>query len=408
MLTLKINNGGKKMNVKMYQMGCGESILMEHDNELLMIDFGSQDWRNRRNHYNYVESKLSNCKMDALITHFHEDHISGFINLMKNRIISFNTIYIPHVFTVGSHFNLIDYMLMDYYLQNKKTKGLPLLSLIKAICNNNGKYTLLKRGECFNVGGCINEVLWPIPNVIDRYLKEKNDYDIPIPISVMNKIMEISDEICEFFTEHNSVEINDYIQLLNQFEYQITELLETKIIKQDGKYIGLLNGTYIARTDYENYRNNINVHKFISSLKKKLKINNNAFSIVFQTDKVNDRRYLFTGDVTPKNINLIINNDDKTVTLKSDFFAVKAPHHGTKSHYVPNLYTYTDPEVVFISNGKGGHAGRIDSEYSKSKKYRLICTNTVNMNKKCDEKPCSKSLCPLHTKLANINEFDII
>lgn len=392
------------MNVKMFQMGCGESILVEHDNELLLIDFGSQDGGNKSAYFNYVETKLNYCKMNALITHFHEDHITGFIDLINNGKILFNIIYIPHIFTTDSHLNLIDYMLMDYYLENNKTKRLSLLSLIKAISNNNGKYTLLERGECFYVGGCKNEVLWPIPKVIKPYDEKIFDYDIPIPLSVMNRIMEISDEICEFIADHNSVGLNDNTRHIIELEQQINELLKTEIIEQVGEYIRLLNGTYIAKSEYENFRNYINVKNYKNYLKKQLKINNNAFSIVFQTDKVNNRRYLFTGDVTKENINAIIN--DQTVTLKSDFFAVKAPHHGTKTHYVSDMYTHTDPEVVFISNGKGGHAKSIYSEYSKSTKYRLICTNTVN--NKCDKMPCNNSRCPLHTKLANIYEFDII
>lgn len=399
------------MEVKMFQMGCGESIIMSDDKNALLIDYGSQS-ANKINYFCYVINELNknkNKNLKALVSHFHEDHISGFIDLIKSSSIRFDNVYIPHIFTTNIHFNLIDYMLMDHYLQNRKKRGLPLLDLFKGLCKKHSSYMLLKRGVTFIAGGCENYVLWPEPEIKKPIIIGDgfdNDvigiYDIPIPTIVMRSIFTISDRICGLFTEFNTQELNDNISLVYEIEKEIENLFATDIANKD--FIQLFSGTYIKRSDYDKIRELQTVKNYFSSLKRTFKVNDDAVSIVFQTDKINNERFLFTGDITTAKLKKIINNKD----LKSDFFAVKAPHHGThRNHYLADLYSHTNPKIVFISNGKGGHAGKISSEYSKNTNYRLICTNTVNNKKKCDENPCKNAICPLKTKMANTYAFKI-
>lgn len=409
------------MNVKMFQMGCGESILMHDDNEYLLIDFGSHPNKKSLTAYfnntlTYLQSNYYKLNGSAMISHFHEDHINGFLYLINNSTIKFQTVYIPHIFTTEEHINLIDYMLMDYYLKNRmvpKSNGsMSFLSLLKSMINTQKGYTLLKRTDTFKLCDSINEVLWPIPQELlddDFIIGDPAVNDIPLPVYVVKRIFEISERICNLVIQNNGRELSQYFtREITEFEEEINNI-DDFLFGDNNEYIQLCNGTYISKDDYKNnFFNYKIVSKYINYLNKKLKVKDNETSIVFQTNNTNYKDYLFTGDITYSHINKIIMNIDGTLQLKNNFFAVKAPHHGTKSHYSLDLLNHTNPQIVFISNGEGGHAGPICSEYSNSTKFRLICTNDQSSTKKCNGGPCIGAFCPIKVCIPSLDYFDII
>lgn len=86
----------------MFNVDFGESIIMSDNlnRDNLLIDYGSELDTN----IDYIENKIyaiksENGNIDAMMTHFHEDHINGFINLSLKNPKFFNKIYIPNVFS---------------------------------------------------------------------------------------------------------------------------------------------------------------------------------------------------------------------------------------------------------------------------------------------------------------------
>lgn len=99
------------MKVQMFQMYCGESILVSNDDSCLLIDCGSHS--SDISLFDNVINTLCHFRhKEAMITHFHDDHFNGFMYItdpVRTRVVSFDNVYIPHIFTVGLHYNVIGY-----------------------------------------------------------------------------------------------------------------------------------------------------------------------------------------------------------------------------------------------------------------------------------------------------------
>ena len=93
------------MKVRMYNVGFGDCFCLRDRKKSLLVDFGTNnsriEGRPRREIFDVIISDLSTIKSkNLLLTHFHMDHLSGLLYMMKKKDISvdFGKIYLPVCF----------------------------------------------------------------------------------------------------------------------------------------------------------------------------------------------------------------------------------------------------------------------------------------------------------------------
>ncbi len=388
------------MDVKMFQMDCGESILAYCKDKCLLIDCGSRSDKKTTTHlFDNVINECSGftCKK-AMISHFHDDHINGFMYITdpaKVNHLTFSMVYIPYIFTYGQHWNLIDYKLIEHYLRQKKLnnrKNFSLLDLLLRIVNSKTKILILSRGMTFNSCNSNNQVLWPIPqNLVNFGFGE--GIEKYFPEDFCKQIFKITDMICKVYLEAN--ESSYYEDSIMDTTSEINEQI-----------------TRVFNYDFEFDRDSAEFKAFYNRLRQRLRIDDNNTSIVFQTNL--DDNYLFTGDIGTKYLrNIVSCSYNDKLRIHDSFFAIKAPHHGTVTHYLPELFDVNSSikkDIVFISNGKCKSTGVVCDKYpdnANKSLYKLICTNRDS--KKCNNtNTCVNGCCPLKRNCICNLTFDII
>ena len=158
----------------MYNVGFGDCFCLRDRKKSLLVDFGTNnsriEGRPRREIFDVIISDLStiNCK-NLLLTHFHMDHLSGLLYMMKNRDSSFDfgKIYLPDVFSREEMSRTLVLLLLADLL---KESGLPsrqvsLFALVDALLENKQNVELLSRGKLFENK---YQALWPDTDVIQQ------------------------------------------------------------------------------------------------------------------------------------------------------------------------------------------------------------------------------------------------
>ena len=79
------------MKVRMYNVGFGDCFCLRDRKKSLLVDFGTNNSRieghPRREIFDVIISDLSTIKSkNLLLTHFHMDHLSGLLYMMKKKI----------------------------------------------------------------------------------------------------------------------------------------------------------------------------------------------------------------------------------------------------------------------------------------------------------------------------------
>lgn len=366
------------MDVKVYNVGFGESILISDQKECLLVDCGSE-MKNSTDVFNLIISDLNNfeCR-SAMITHFHQDHINGFMHMANSEFrFGFDTIYIPKIFAIGKHPNPVDLEIIRYLLERwicPQKADLTIWELLKLLCRNNKNITLLERGNTFKCFDDEFEVLWPKADE----LVSKNDHQNLINkfsnlndnLSLWDRIKKISESICKVYL---------YLDITENYNQSVDVIDNFIEIERE---LDLL--TQIANTQLDNLLSETSAKYYIKALKKDV----NKMSIVCQGLKNTEKSILLTGDI-PSNIfkKIALNHYDKDVELNDKFWAIKVPHHGTEPHYF-NFDCVTEYETIIISNGVGTkNRLPISCQYIlKNKKIRILCTNTKKEKCECINK----------------------
>lgn len=166
------------MKVRMYNVGFGDCFCLRDRKKSLLVDFGTNnsriEGRPRREIFDVIISDLSTInRKNLLLTHFHMDHLSGLLYMMKNRdsSLDFGKIYLPDVFSKEEMSRTLVLLLLADLL---KESGLPsrqvsLFALVDALLENRQNLELLSRGKIFEDK---YQALWPDTDVIQRETDE--------------------------------------------------------------------------------------------------------------------------------------------------------------------------------------------------------------------------------------------
>ena len=169
------------MKVRMYNVGFGDCFCLRDRKKSLLVDFGTNnsriEGRPRREIFDLIISDLSTISSkNLLLTHFHMDHLSGLLYMMKKKDISvdFGRIYLPDVFSKKEMSRTLVLLLLADLL---KESGLPsrqvsLFALVDALLENKQNVELLSRGKLFENK---YQALWPDVDIIQKETDEVYD-----------------------------------------------------------------------------------------------------------------------------------------------------------------------------------------------------------------------------------------
>ena len=325
------------MKVRMYNVGFGDCFCLRDRKKSLLVDFGTNnsriEGRPRREIFDVIISDLStiNCK-NLLLTHFHMDHLSGLLYMMKNRdsSLDFGKIYLPDVFSKEEMSRTLVLLLLADLL---KESGLPsrqvsLFALVDALLENRQNLELLSRGKIFEDK---YQALWPDTDVIQRETDEvyneicKNEN----LAAVMEELLNFAEKLRRIIwsmTEEGKAQTEEEQEKISLAYVYDREFRRIKAIPEFKELLSFLN------------TNKVNLRQF-----------KHKISIVFQNARDGELNLLFTGDVQPGHLKMIAENYDGRLPLYEHYWCIKVPHHGTQEHYFD--FSQYEPENMMISNG---------------------------------------------------------
>lgn len=354
------------MNVKMFQMGFGESILLYADNSCLLVDCGSESSK-REDYFRLVKEELAKReKKSLLITHFHTDHINGISKLGIGKNIGLDRVYLPCIFSKND--KTLDLVIIEYLLEallDRRRKNIQVWKCLIA-ASEAEKVIPVRQGCNFEEVGCHFKVLWPIPDDLKmqedwtQFLKEYELLNLPyediydlarITKKAVRGLARIEDEY---------IHPTDAQKLFSEQEGRFAKVREDYVRTMMPILAEIKENVWEAYKDI-----------------KKI----NETSIVFQTTD-GDKQILMTGDISHRILKNIIENDSLAEpNQKKHFDIIKAPHHGTQSCYF-DFSKYYDFNELYVSNGETTYPektrGKISGNYRPSgETYKVFCTNAI-------------------------------
>lgn len=325
------------MKVRMYNVGFGDCFCLRDRKKSLLVDFGTNnsriEGRPRREIFDVIISDLSTInRKNLLLTHFHMDHLSGLLYMMKNRdsSLDFGKIYLPDVFSKEEMSRTLVLLLLADLL---KESGLPsrqvsLFALVDALLENRQNLELLSRGKIFEDK---YQALWPDTDVIQRETDEvyneicKNEN----LAAVMEELLNFAEKLRRIIwsmTEEGKAQAEEEQEKISLAYVYDREFRRIKAIPEFKELLSFLN------------TNKVNLRQF-----------KHKISIVFQNARDGELNLLFTGDVQPGHLKMIAENYDGKLPLYEHYWCIKVPHHGTQEHYFD--FSQYEPENMMISNG---------------------------------------------------------
>ena len=325
------------MKIRMYNVGFGDCFCLRDRKKSLLVDFGTNnsriEGRPRREIFDVIISDLSTInRKNLLLTHFHMDHLSGLLYMMKNRdsSLDFGKIYLPDVFSKEEMSRTLVLLLLADLL---KESGLPsrqvsLFALVDALLENRQNLELLSRGKIFEDK---YQALWPDTDVIQRETDEvyneicKNEN----LAAVMEELLNFAEKLRRIIwsmTEEGKAQTEEEQEKISLAYVYDREFRRIKAIPEFKELLSFLN------------TNKVNLRQF-----------KHKISIVFQNARDGELNLLFTGDAQPEHMKMIAENYDGKLPLYEHYWCIKVPHHGTQEHYFD--FSQYEPENMMISNG---------------------------------------------------------
>ena len=323
------------MKIRMYNVGFGDCYCLRDRKKSLLVDFGTNnsriEGRPRREIFDLIISDLSTieCK-NLLLTHFHMDHLSGLLYMMKNKDSSFDfgKIYLPDVFSEEKMSRTLVLLLLADLVKDSclPSRQVSLFALIDALLERQTQTVeLLGRGKIFEEK---YQALWPDAYVTQRETNEVYDLLKEKFPEIMNVLLDFAEKLRQIIwsmTDEGKVLLENNQKNIRAYVYE-REFRRIKALPEFKELLTWLN------------RNQVNLRQF-----------KHKISIVFQNARDGELNLLFTGDVQPEHMQMIADNYDGKWPLYEHYWCIKVPHHGTQDHYF-NFSGY-EPENMMISNG---------------------------------------------------------
>lgn len=329
------------MKIRMYNVGYGDCFCLRDRKSSLLVDFGTTNSRiegqPRKQTFDVIISDLTTIeRKNLLLTHFHLDHLSGLLYMMKHRSSSyeFGKIYLPDVFSRPEMSHTLVLLLLADFVKDSclPSRQISLFALVDALCRKPQKLELLSRGKVFEGK---YQALWPDTDIIAQ--------ETEAVYQILIRDYKEAVEALEIFAEKLRKIVNSMTENSEdngqQEEFPSVGMLEREIrqMRTSAGFQALLEGIQDQKLGLREFKNKI--------------------SIVFQNARDGELNLLFTGDVQKEHLEKIAENYDGKIPMFEHYWCIKVPHHGTQEHYFD--FSGYMPENMMISNG---------IHYSNSKK----------------------------------------
>ena len=434
------------MRIRMYNVGFGDCFCIRDRKSSLLVDFGAAnskiEGRPRREVFDVIISDLTTIrKKNLLLTHFHPDHVSGLLYMMRYRrdAYEFEKIYLPDVFSGPEMKYTLALLLLADVTKKASLPGrrVSLFALAEALCARKVKIDLLSRGSEFEGK---YTALWPDVSEVSRETEEVFNSLIENHENAMTELVNIAEEVRELFLSMTEVtlEAEEKSEPLSvpedtdgpesslkdprEYSGENEEYTQEKLVLANEDAGAAIEDTAEDPEETEKERvRRLNPEKLekkfrelqateefqalLESAEKQghsLRQFRHKISLAFQNTIDGELNLLFTGDVQPQYMKMIAENYDGKIQLHEHYWCIKVPHHGTESHFFD--FSGFSPENMMIPNG-----AYYDNSKKKSKNQRtsmqyggLFYINDAHMY--CSNCDC----CDSYENGCSCREYDVI
>ena len=434
------------MRIRMYNVGFGDCFCIRDRKSSLLVDFGAAnskiEGRPRREVFDVIISDLTTIrKKNLLLTHFHPDHVSGLLYMMRYRrdAYEFEKIYLPDVFSGPEMKYTLALLLLADVTKKASLPGrrVSLFALAEALCARKVKIDLLSRGSEFEGK---YTALWPDVSEVSRETEEVFNSLIENHENAMTELVNIAEEVRELFLSmtEETPEAEEKSEPLSvpedtdgpesslkdprEYSGENEEYTQEKLVLANEDAGAAIEDTAEDPEETEKERvRRLNPEKLekkfrelqateefqalLESAEKQghsLRQFRHKISLAFQNTIDGELNLLFTGDVQPQYMKMIAENYDGKIQLHEHYWCIKVPHHGTESHFFD--FSGFSPENMMIPNG-----AYYDNSKKKSKNQRtsmqyggLFYINDAHMY--CSNCDC----CDSYENGCSCREYDVI
>lgn len=434
------------MRIRMYNVGFGDCFCIRDRKSSLLVDFGAAnskiEGRPRREVFDVIISDLTTIrKKNLLLTHFHPDHVSGLLYMMRYRrdAYEFEKIYLPDVFSGPEMKYTLALLLLADVTKKASLPGrrVSLFALAEALCARKVKIDLLSRGSEFEGK---YTALWPDVSEVSRETEKVFNSLIENHENAMTELVNIAEEVRELFLSmtEETLEAEEKSEPLSvpedtdgpesslkdprEYSGENEEYTQEKLVLANEDAGAAIEDTAEDPEETEKERvRRLNPEKLekkfrelqateefqalLESAEKQghsLRQFRHKISLAFQNTIDGELNLLFTGDVQPQYMKMIAENYDGKIQLHEHYWCIKVPHHGTESHFFD--FSGFSPENMMIPNG-----AYYDNSKKKSKNQRtsmqyggLFYINDAHMY--CSNCDC----CDSYENGCSCREYDVI
>ena len=392
------------MRIRMYNVGFGDCFCIRDRKSSLLVDFGAAnskiEGKPRRDVFDVIISDLTTIrKKNLLLTHFHPDHVSGLLYMMRYRrdAYEFEKIYLPDVFSEPEMKYTLALLLLADVTKKASLPGrrVSLFALAEALCARKVKIDLLSRGDEFEEK---YTALWPDVHMVGEETGDVFNSLIEDHENAMTELVNIAEEVRQLFlsmteeaegrilpeeTDAAEGENTSELQKMQKEETAPEDYTQTTLNLSDSSNAGAEPGTDTENVETQKeklrrlrpeklekkFRELQATPEFQSLLESAEQQGNllrqfrHKISLAFQNTRDGELNMLFTGDVQPQYMKLIVEDYDGKIPLHEHYWCIKVPHHGTESHFFD--FSRFSPENMMIPNG-----AYYDNSKKKSKNQR--------------------------------------
>lgn len=411
------------MRIRMYNVGFGDCFCIRDRKGSLLVDFGAVnskiEGRPRREVFDVIISDLTTIrKKNLLLTHFHPDHVSGLLYMMRYRrdAYEFEKIYLPDVFSDPEMKYTLTLLLLADVTKKASLPGrrVSLLALAEALCARKVKIDLLSRGSEFEGK---YTALWPDVKMVNRETEDVFNSLIEDNEKAMTELVNIAEEVRQLFM--SMTEDEDEADVNLGAEKEVVDAAGKQTDSDSAGSVQGNNGTQeYAQAELRNRLKPEKLEKKFRELQATAEFQallecaekqghllrqfRHKISLAFQNTRDGELNLLFTGDVQPRYMKMIVEDYDGRIPLHEHYWCIKVPHHGTESHFFD--FSRFSPENMMIPNG-----AYYDNSKKKSKNQRtsmqyggLFYINDAHMY--CSNCDC----CDSYENGCSCREYDVI
>ena len=411
------------MRIRMYNVGFGDCFCIRDRKSSLLVDFGAAnskiEGRPRREVFDVIISDLTTIrKKNLLLTHFHPDHVSGLLYMMRYRrdAYEFEKIYLPDVFSDPEMKYTLTLLLLADVTKKASLPGrrVSLFALAEALCARKVKIDLLSRGSEFEGK---YTALWPDVRTVSSETEDVFNSLIENNEKAMTELVNIAEEVRQLFMSMTEDENEADVNL--GAEKEVVDAAGKQTDSDSAGSVQGNNGTQeYAQAELRHRLKPEKLEKKFRELQATAEFQallecaekqghllrqfRHKISLAFQNTRDGELNLLFTGDVQPRYMKMIVEDYDGRIPLHEHYWCIKVPHHGTESHFFD--FSRFSPENMMIPNG-----AYYDNSKKKSKNQRtsmqyggLFYINDAHMY--CSNCDC----CDSYENGCSCREYDII